>query len=599
MEQMKKEVQEVWNIDKDMTLDGLVIGEKGSIKVPEGKRLYMTVNGICTAPAPGVYEGKVQLRIVEPVCHTYSRVAGETPIELKAALYIKDGKPQESNSAFSFNTRQNTEICVDGGRIVSEETDSNGIVVENGSCEIRDLYCNLESFGVDGLGKGAGILTLGDAKVLVKDSTILTKGGARTAVAAFEDSEMTFENCRLHADGPELTAEERERAAADGHPCTPPWQIGLRGSAHVTTLDERGKMNFYNCSVSTRNWGVISVDDDASGVRVYGKDSDFTVTGDHGYGCFGINCDVEDGYQERKEYGAYHRYDHCRFHVSTCLMYMSLGKTGAEFLDHTVIRSKRWGLCAFRSSGGFLRIAEGSDMQTGKACFSVKGSAVRIEVDHATVKSDTGTILQVIDNDDPGYLSDHYAVPQGEDHFLKGRDLTTASVTEDVFVKISNTELSGDFYNATTNLLAETLPDPQDVEEVPPNFVHVRGVRGKDLQGPKNLEVCLENARIQGKISSAKAVYHRELQRIDVANCEEMGNVTCMAQATVNNGVILHLDHHSVWEVTGDSYLTALTLEKSSVIYAGERKKARMTVDGIPTEIRPGTYKGQILITVK
>ena len=109
----------------------------------------------------------------------------------------------------------------------------------------------------------------------------------------------------------------------------------------------------------------------------------------------------------------------------------------------------------------------------------------------------------------------------------------------------------------------------------------------------------LENARIQGKISSAKAVYRGELQRIDAANCEEMGNVACMAQAAVNNGVILQLDHHSVWEVTGDSYLTALTLEEDSVICAAAHKKAEMAVDGIPTEIRPGTYKGQILITVK
>jgi hypothetical protein len=85
---------------------------------------------------------------------------------------------------------------------------------------------------------------------------------------------------------------------------------------------------------------------------------------------------------------------------------------------------------------------------------------------------------------------------------------------------------------------------------------------------------------------------------IDVRNCEDMSNVTQTAHEPVNNGVIVSLDKDSVWTVAGKSYLTSLTIAEGAIIKAPEGKSLTMTVDGVKTEIAPGTYTGKIVMTV-
>ena len=54
----------------------------------------------------------------------------------------------------------------------------------------------------------------------------------------------------------------------------------------------------------------------------------------------------------------------------------------------------------------------------------------------------------------------------------------------------------------------------------------------------------------------------------------------------------------SVWNVTGESTLTALTIKDGAVIAAPEGCTLTMTVNGAARQIKPGTYKGKITIKV-
>ncbi|NTV91122.1 MAG: hypothetical protein HGA22_12305, partial [Clostridiales bacterium] len=95
-----------------------------------------------------------------------------------------------------------------------------------------------------------------------------------------------------------------------------------------------------------------------------------------------------------------------------------------------------------------------------------------------------------------------------------------------------------------------------------------------------------------------------------VSGTAESWNAACKAEgfesyiadakgyATVH-GVKLTLDAASAWYVTGTSSLVELTVEKGSAISAPEGKTVTMTVDGKATEIKAGTYKGTIVISVK
>jgi hypothetical protein len=62
------------------------------------------------------------------------------------------------------------------------------------------------------------------------------------------------------------------------------------------------------------------------------------------------------------------------------------------------------------------------------------------------------------------------------------------------------------------------------------------------------------------------------------------------------HGVNLTLNSGSKWNVTGESSLTALTVGEGASIGASGGKKVIMTVDGVETPVKAGTYKGKITI---
>lgn len=66
----------------------------------------------------------------------------------------------------------------------------------------------------------------------------------------------------------------------------------------------------------------------------------------------------------------------------------------------------------------------------------------------------------------------------------------------------------------------------------------------------------------------------------------------------VNNGVIVSLKNNSTWTVKGNSYLTNLTIDSGSKIVVPKGYKVKMTVNGVETTIKTGTYTGAIVLTV-
>jgi hypothetical protein len=115
---------------------------------------------------------------------------------------------------------------------------------------------------------------------------------------------------------------------------------------------------------------------------------------------------------------------------------------------------------------------------------------------------------------------------------------------------------------------------------------------------PKNLGVNLKSATLTGQISSATQSYREGLKEITVDNWQDLSNITQKAAPTVNNGVVVTLDSKSAWQVTGTSYITALTLAAGAVLQGAKGKKLKMTVDGKETPVAPGTYKGKIVLSV-
>jgi hypothetical protein len=201
-----------------------------------------------------------------------------------------------------------------------------------------------------------------------------------------------------------------------------------------------------------------------------------------------------------------------------------------------------------------------------------------------------------------------FKVPVGEvDAPIPGRDLTIADPKEDVFMTVANMEVSGDFYNSTTNLKAncreKAVGGIASVPGMPEMDAGASPPEGMETnlearQGVKNLDLKFSRAKVNGIISAATAAYKNGVTVIDVGNNKEISAVTQTAQEPVNNGVIVSFGKDCVWTVAGTSYLTSLTVAKGAVIKAPDSKTLTMTVNGAKKAIAPGTYTGKIIMTV-
>lgn len=113
---------------------------------------------------------------------------------------------------------------------------------------------------------------------------------------------------------------------------------------------------------------------------------------------------------------------------------------------------------------------------------------------------------------------------------------------------------------------------------------------------PHNLVLNLKDTAVTGIISAATQQYREGLSFLEETIREELSHVYQTPAPAVNNGVLLKLDTGSRWTVTGTSYLTRLELAPGAILDAPDGKAVRMTVDGVPTELKPGLYRGAITV---
>ena len=592
---------EIWVVNETTRLDGLTIAPGAELRAPEGYYLAMTVNGIGEMMEPGEYTGDIVLTVAKIFTKETYRFGKYSNTDYQAGIIINDGKFVADSSVTSIIRGGSfDEKSAQGMEITSNQWDFNGFFVTGDSeYTISDVKIDLTGDGTDDfVGLGAGIAVSGTAKVTVNNAEIHSNGVGRGTAFVGSDSEVTFNDCFFTLNTGHPTEDELA-AKGDDRMLEPPWQMGIRGYGRTTNVAGMATVNYNRCHFISNSWGVLSIDGGCV-TRMNAKDCLIELRGDSGYGVFSIADDVAFDYAKFGDYGSYDVLDHCVVNVPTYPIIMSLGKSGGAFINGSTINSRRFGSIIFRNSGGKLEVKSGTTMNTGRATFLLKGANSYIECDDAHLNPANGVILQVMDSDETGMGGGAFIVPIGKkDKKIRGRDLTVANPTEDVFASFSNMTVKGDMYNTTTNLLTNCLSDPDVTGDGPPpmDFGQVRGM-GTDLQGAKNVDISFKNAKVEGIISSATAAYRDGVTRIDKSNCEELGEITCTPAAPVNNGMIVSLDRHSEWTVTGKCYLTKLQLARGAVVKAPKGKKVRMTVDGVKTEITAGIHTGKIVLTV-
>ncbi len=576
-------------IEENTVLDRLVIEEGGNLAAPEGKSLSLTVNGVETGQAlvtttgtetyflPKEYVGTVQLTVTELTATDYE---GFT-FPIRQAIYLDESGYVEEKSvpAAVYGDSESLENL----QIYSTGESFDGIYAAGGDHTVNNATIYLVENGrSDMVGQGAAIYATGeDTRLVIDNSTIYTKGVVRTSAIANNGANLIVKNSTLVVnDGilPEDYVPSADLAQMRGG-----FPIGGSiGNARATNLLGEGTRSTYiNSWISAEGWGTLSTDG-CTNPFLTGINSVISLTGDDigGYGAYAIG-------------NVLHRYLGCTFNVDYDIVSikggdvylgdstpeavaalneeLELGLTAEELAaipeQNTVVNSKRFGFVA--SGAGTLDVSGNTQIHTGEAfLLNMAQQNITLNVDGsegATISSGNGIIIQMMDSDNPGPSGNPYTQPSEEP--VAEASFEPASPDSAAVSNFSNIRLIGDFYNS---------------------------IGYTKTSGMLNMALNFDNAEIIGVITSAKARHLQDELYINAEDYKLFGVLEHTAAPAVNNGVIVSLAGGSVWTVTGDSYLTSLTVEPGSVI------EGVVTVDGAEVDAsQGGSWTGSILVTAK
>jgi hypothetical protein len=266
----------------------------------------------------------------------------------------------------------------------------------------------------------------------------------------------------------------------------------------------------------------------------------------------------------------------------------------------TVVNSDGWGFM-FHADGK-INLLDKTVCNTDYATFLIRSCSVDIRVDDSTLNPGDGVILQMIDNDDKavgglftpdifdeqGNLVQAHTGPIFNHEFFEhpgfpGIDYQPQCVSGGgkVTARFTHCSIKGDIYNATGY---RNLGD---------------GDRG---QG-EALELTLgQGAFLQGVVTSATSKHIDEKGRdnnlFTIDQYYYLGHVVDQPLYNGVNPISVTLTEDARWIVTGTSLLSSLTLDAQATLTAPQGKTLSMTVDGVPTELLPGSYTGEIRLTI-
>lgn len=590
-----------WELKETKELYRLTIEEGGAITAPKGKFVNFSLDGIGKQIKPGHYEGVIILTVAEEYHMDPHGLMRETNVskEFRNAIVIADGKIVEEKGVVALvNGGDVTGNKAEEIYIGSEEEGFNGILITGDTkYEIKDSQIDFEGFAEnDFMGVGAAVTTIDKAEVEINDTEINVNGVTRCTVHVGGDSKVTLNNCTLSN-----YSEDSDWLGSFS------WAVGFRGTNRLAQLTDNAIVHYNNCHMKSNGWGVLSIDGSDDGVKMYVKDSYMELFGPRsmGYGAFCIG-DNSVSFSNTK----------VKVNGFPMLLMGMEGKGYAEIVEGCVIEGRRFGAMVIDDDNSIFNISD-SAFKTEKSTLVIKGSSTKINVNNTTMEPKNGTLVQLMDDDQTAMNFSDFKIPVGVvDTYEDGRDLTTASETEDVVLNVSNSTLEGNIFNSTTNIRAYKNSTRSDMgrfhdsvvgmlsffeEDMPEGMMNPVEARhnGDDLKGAKNLGLNLENVKITGMISSATQKYRDGLNLITERNRDELGNILQTAAPTVNNGVVIIMDKDSVWTLTKTCYVTALNLVQGAKVQTVDGKTLTMTVNGVKMPIAAGEYSGKIALTVE
>lgn len=593
---------ESWIVDKTTPLQSLQLEPGGAIAAPKGKSLTLTVDGVETTLRPGTYRGRVVLSVTDAHPVTFSAL--RTHPFRQAVFLDRAGVVPAKSVLAAAGAPVWRAGTLTGAAIRSVGENFNGLLAAGGTHRVQGLTLDLQgNGGNDFAGYGAGVMSDGKSTRLVIDGADLrTHGAVRTAVVAQGGSHLLVRGSRVQALGGTLPPEHVSNVTP-GEMKDAPWMLGIRGNNRATNLLGEGTVATYlDSTLSADGWGVLSVDA-SQNAHLNAINSRVELKGESGYGAYAIGNSTNRFLGTAIDvptHGIIITGGHAVFGASRAdtlaalnrqlALGLSPGELAAIPVRQTVVKAGRHAVMSWGDAT--VQVGDATVFETGEASFLNKGATLTVDFDGsagAQLKPANGVILQAIDNDDPGPVMRDglmanvgvWQEPEGPAPKVPGFDLAAEHDT-DMRLRFSKATLQGDFFNAIR------------VRQIGGGF----GPNGPSQEPPKasgaNLVLTLSDSTLQGVVSSARA---RHLKSpIGAADYQWLGRVTNTSEPAVNNGVVVRLQR-STWTVTGVSHLTALEIGEGAVLQGPDGRALRLQVNGAETPIRPGRYRGAIVLS--
>jgi len=236
-------------------------------------------------------------------------------------------------------------------------------------------------------------------------------------------------------------------------------------------------------------------------------------------------------------------------------------------------------------NNGTINVLDGTKVKTQDAVFLYKAGDVTFNVDNASLTSNSGVILQMMDNDDSTVgAQNSNGGPVFNTTFSEkagwpsenGSVSSSGGQSNAVNLNMTNGAYTGNVYNGT-------------------------GYYG---QSGDSLNVNIgKGAILQGAISLTETRHVNENSDQNTSFAIDqyyyLGHVANRAYNNQSSKLAVTLSAGATWTVTDTSYLTSLTISNGT-IQAADGKTVVMTVDGVKTPIESGkTYTGKITLTVR
>ena len=633
--------QSDWILEESQSFPQGVVLYEGSLPVAgEGKALLMTVDGVVTTVAPGVYPGKVELTVYE-LCNVPKSQGDMSSGTFRTGLYFMDGKEVSTGVEAAAGNYSFENKTLSGVTMTTVIDDFNGIIVGAEEFDPEPLVIKDSVFCLNGggnsEGKGAGITAVGKSNVKLQNVEFWDHGTV-TAVMASGEAKVEVADSVIYG----------ARDFKKGKLC--PWVLGINGSNRLTNAIDRAKVYYHDSIVVAQSWAALSTDAGA-GVRFVGENlfsgigrlepyneahaANYTAVpqlNGKKYGFYLGNSAIgECGYINYADTGFHNTFRDVTFYSPDYIFILSTSDASIDVHGDSTLWSGRFGVLMHKNKGGTV-LLEGGKVHAERALFLIKGWSETDSdgcwpnciVDGAEVTlGENGVLYQLMTSDDVGLTpggDSVFTVPEIEQDLGKAPKLPETYKTQKMeqgfppHVKFPWYVVDGKEVLVRDNveqfLAANPTAEPLIVDapyrQTPAAFtLKDTSVTGDIFNGVyariQVLDVTLDNASLTGAISSAYT-YHVDENNVRCApgttyrksGKEDehlgIGRVGNTPAPAINNPVHLTLKNGAVWTPAKESYLEKLTIEEGSSVMG------KITLDGREVS-GVGTYAGNVVVT--